>query len=245
MPGKQVQSYKERLLNDARQVATSERPDVSFISFQGGHLKYNGEPIDAGTVDVVIVAAGYERAYYPGDYDPDNIVPPACFAQHLTDEDLLTPHASVPNPQAASCAACPKSKFGSATRGKGQACKIRRKLAVIPLDSAKSAETLQSAEIAVAAVPPTSTKAFSDYAHKVSSQAALPYYAVGTALSCEPHPKKQFVVKFGALAPLELDDEIFGALERVREVGGEVALQPYDMSEPGESAGTEGDGGKY
>jgi len=218
---KEIVNWKERLAEDAKAVAKAERPNLSFISLRGGSISYNGEIVPK--LDVVIVAVTYDRTYYDKPWEADVQEMPRCFAQH-TEESLLVPHANVVEPINEVCPTCPLSQWGSATTGsgKGQECKLRRKLALIPLGS----DSYADAEMAILAVPPTSGRYFSAYANKLASGAGLPLWAAGTEITTEPDPKSVFKVNFKPLKPLE--EQYLGAVHDRIEAAEAVLLTPYD-----------------
>ncbi len=231
---KDVVNWKEKLAAEAQEVAKAERPTNSFISLRGGAISYNDQVVPK--LDVVIVAATYERTYYDTPFDSDNLSAPACFAQH-TEESMLMPHEDVPKPIHTECHTCPLSQWGSATTGsgKGQECKIRRKLALLPYGSEDYAE----AELAILAIPPTSGRWFSAYANKLATGAGLPPWAAGTEITTEMDPKTQFKVNFKALEPLA---EKHLAPVNGRIEGAEaILLTPYDLSTDDKEAPAESD----
>jgi hypothetical protein len=79
-------------------------------------------------IDVIIVdmLPGVSREYYASDYDPENQTLPDCWSN-----DGKTPDAKATNKQADSCAQCRMNVDGSASRGKGKACRFKRRLAVL------------------------------------------------------------------------------------------------------------------
>ncbi len=219
---KEIVNWKERLAEDAKAVAKAERPNLSFISLRGGSISYNGEIVPK--LDVVIVAVTYDRTYYDKPWEADVQEMPRCFAQH-TEESLLVPHANVVEPiNAAGCHTCPLSQWGSATTGsgKGQECKLRRKLALIPLET----DSYVDAEMAILSVPPTSGRYFSAYANKLASGAGLPLWAAGTEITTELDQKTQFRVNFKPLKPLA--EQYLGAINDRIEAAEAILLTPFD-----------------
>jgi len=91
----------------------------------------NGEQIGnakRGDLDVVIVGAlpKVSRLFYAGAYDPNaEAKAPDCWS-NLGD----VPDPKAPDPQAASCTACPKNIKGSGANGT-RACRYQRRLAVL------------------------------------------------------------------------------------------------------------------
>jgi hypothetical protein len=217
-----VVNWADKLAESAQEVAKAERPALSFISLRGGAISYNGETV--AELPVVILAASYDRSYYPNAYDADNIQPPACFAQSM-EESMLVPHENVPDPIHPNCAECKFSQWGSATTGsgKGQECKIRRKLAMLPFGAKDYAE----AEMAILSVSPTSGRYYSAYANKLAG-AGVPPWGTGTTITTTPDAKVQFKVNFEAIAPL--DESVLGAVHGRIEAAEAALLTPYDLS---------------
>lgn len=226
---KEVVNWKEQLKSEATAVAKAERPDVSFISLKAGVITANGGTVKE--LPCVIVAAGYERTYYDKPYVDGEVTSPACFAQSM-EESMLAPHENVAEPQGSNCATCPMAQWGSSTTGsgKGQACKIRRKLALLPYP----AEDYSDAEMAVLALPPTSGKYYGSYANRLATQLQVPPWAAATKITTEPDAKTQFKVNFTAIE--ELPEESLGAVHGRIEAAEQVLLVPYDTATPGEEA---------
>jgi len=86
----------------------------------------------AASLQLVIVDFVSKNFFYEEDYDPKNIVPPACFAIGTNPRKLVASDNS-PLKQSADCNSCPNNQFGS--KGKGKACKNSRVLAVLPPDA--------------------------------------------------------------------------------------------------------------
>jgi len=81
-----------------------------------------------GPIEVVVVDFVAKNEFYEGDFDKDNIVPPACFAIGTIPTKLVASDNS-PQKQSDDCASCPMNAFGS--KGKGKACSNTRLLAVV------------------------------------------------------------------------------------------------------------------
>ena len=136
--GGALADYKERLGAMAQDVVSEERPSTAVLSLAGGIMTYLDMPIEGNSLDVVVLAAGTERTFYDRPYNPDDRGPPDCYAQTTeAREGNLIPASNVPEPPAASCAECPYSQWGSAKYppGRGQACKLRRKLVCAPANT--------------------------------------------------------------------------------------------------------------
>ena len=101
----------------------------------------------------VLVDFVAKKAYYEGEYDKDNIVPPNCFALGFVPHDALEPSDSAPEKQCDDCKSCPNNAFGSARNGKGKACKDSYVLALLPPDAEEGA-TLVTLELSATAIKP-------------------------------------------------------------------------------------------
>ena len=110
--------------------------------------------------ECVIVDFTSVNFFYEGEYDKDNITPPACFAVGNNPLQLV-PSDNSPNKQNDTCKGCPMNEFGSA--GKGKACKNQRLLAVLPPDAT------EDTPIWLLKVSPTAIKAFDSYVRSVAS----------------------------------------------------------------------------
>lgn len=103
------------------------------ISLSGGKFReiINGEQVRVSKEDamniVIIDAAKISRTYYSGQYDPSNIVPPACWSH-----DTQKPAPEVPEEtrQSDRCMDCPQNIKGSG-QGESRACRFGQRLAVV------------------------------------------------------------------------------------------------------------------
>jgi hypothetical protein len=92
----------------------------------------NGEQIGKAApheLNVIIVDMLKEvsREYYEADYDPDGkSTLPDCWSA-----DGRTPDAKASNKQSTSCATCPMNIDGSGNKGRGKACRFKRRIAVL------------------------------------------------------------------------------------------------------------------
>lgn len=126
-----------------------ERATVPSVTYGGKvwTLNLNGErhkltkrdedgdeaPVPILRVVVLGYADSMGRTYYPGEYDPDKPGKPDCWS-----DDGRTPHASVQEPIAKSCADCPKAVKGSKITPQGKAvtaCALHRMVVVAPANN--------------------------------------------------------------------------------------------------------------
>lgn len=109
----------------------------------------------------VIVAFGAMNAYYEGEFDRDNIVPPNCFAVGVVKNDDLIASEKSPDPQNAedggACATCWANQWKSAPKGNGKACKNSIKLAILCHDG----------EVRPMGLSATALKPFGDYVREI------------------------------------------------------------------------------
>ena len=102
----------------------------------------------------VIIDFIAKKAWYEGEYDKDNIVPPNCFAIGFVPHDALECSENSPEPQHTDgCKTCPKNAFKSAKNGKGKACKDSYILALLPPDAEEGA-SLVTIELSATAIKP-------------------------------------------------------------------------------------------
>jgi hypothetical protein len=102
------------------------------ISIKGSvfRMVVNGKEVaknEDRAMNVVIVAAAPKnaRTYYSKTYTEGEALRPDC-----TSADGVTPDASIENPQASGCAACPQNIAGSGQNG-SRACRYSRRLAAM------------------------------------------------------------------------------------------------------------------
>lgn len=152
----------------------------------------NGDTSDLLTG--IIVDFVYFNAYYPDAYDPNNIVPPTCFAIH-PDPTGAVPSKNSPELQDASCQTCWANQFGTA--GKGKACKNSIKVAMLPPDA--DADT----PFMLVNVSATALKPFAAYLSAVL-RLQRPPYTVTTDITCDPNFKYD-TLRFSNPQPLDAD----------------------------------------
>ena len=209
-PTTQMNSYDAELAAFAKAGAAIETPASNFISTRGGRLSYQGNEIPGNKMNVVVIASMMENHYYTDRFDPDNLSSPKCFA-FSEDGQGMAPHELSAEKQAETCAACPHNQFGSADVGRGKACKNIRKLGIITEDGL---EDVGAAELAVLKVPVTSVKEWGSYVNLLNSNFSLPAFAVLTEISCVPHPKFQFQLKFKMLGKITDNEDIKALIAR-------------------------------
>lgn len=220
-PKTAVMSIQEQIAAQiARQNETAQglRSSGSYIGFKNAQLKVDGITIPANQLDVRVLAALSERAWYSKDFDADVVQVPDCYA---LDSDV--PHDQAANPQAETCAACEHNKWGSATRGKGKACRESARVIVIPANV-----PLASAQMYTAKVPVTSLSTVTSFTSRCGQANKLMGEFV-TKLSVTEDKKTFFKVH---LTPTEVTPEMdMAALLKCQDAAYQLAMTPYPVIE--------------
>src|ERR1039458_4189621 len=117
--GTSMVKWEEELARQADiAAAVTGTASGTFISFRGGIITVDKNPVPGNKLEAVVLAHCFENSFYEGKYDSDNPVPPICFAfgvampgmkpeQLETIEADMKPHEKSSKPQASSCAVCP------------------------------------------------------------------------------------------------------------------------------------------
>lgn len=220
-PKAEIMSVQAQIAEQiARQNATAQglRSSGSYIGFKNAVLKVDGIAIPANQLDVRVLAALSERAWYSKDFDADAVQVPDCYA---LDNDV--PHEQASNPQADSCAECKHNKWGSAVRGKGKACRESARVIVIPANV-----PLASAQMYTAKVPVTSLSTVTSFTSRCGQANKLMGEFV-TKLSVTEDKKTFFKVH---LQPVEVTPEMdMAALLKCQDAAYQLALTPYPVIE--------------
>lgn len=179
----------------------------------------DGSETDSRTV--VIIDFLTANLFYDRIYDPNNPVPPACFAISITPEGGI-PSAKAPAPQGDDCASCPQNQWESGPRGKGKACKNSRRVAVVfPEDLDKGDEAIM-----VMSVAPTSLRAFDGYVNKLAREGVLPCMVTTELSFSEDSDFPQLVLAVGD----PLDDNDIALAYPLREPAMELLQVEPDVS---------------
>ena len=209
----EVVDWKAKMAASVVAHQEAEQASVSTISLASGTMTLMDQQVPNNTLDAIIVASGVERTLYLRDYDPDDKSPPDCYAQKIGNDDVfrpdMIPAANVPEPMAATCAVCQYSKLGSASRGKGPACKTRRRLVLAPASVVGHPDKLGK-QLVLLNVPPTSGQNYTGYLNKLLST-GLPPEAVVTKIKYGPSKKYMFEMGFDLVAPIT-DDATLSAI---------------------------------
>lgn len=225
-------NWQQRLTQIATQAIEQEASVATgnFLNFKGGQMSFQGAPIQGNKLDVVVVDAILENAYYENKYDPDEPQPPSCYAFGRNDKELR-PHPEASDPQSETCATCRWNRFGTAENEKSKACKNIRRLALVPADMVRRGpEATMKAEIAFAKIPVTSVKGWAAYVRTLAATEKRPPIGVVTKMSTIPDPVSQFKVLFEHVE--NVPDKVMGALMAKYDEVQESIMAPYPKPEP-------------
>lgn len=149
-------------------------------------FKTGDESILQRPLKIVILAAVHYQAYYDVEYDPDNKVPPVCFALAPTEAELLRHETSPEKQSEGPCTLCPKNKPGSHPKGGWmRACSGRRRLAILSLDDRTDDPTVFSIEISAGGL-----REYSGYVKNLTTVEGIPTYMAATSLDFFENTKK-------------------------------------------------------
>lgn len=260
--GTEITNYDKAYAEAAGQYATQDRSsEGSFLSTRGGILKLGEDAMPGNQVAVVILDSYLENAYFDGKFDPNNVVPPKCYAMSRGEpEEMQADIASMLrgqeyfepqnwNGQSSPCHGCPKSQWGSSDTGRGKACKNQYRLTLLPagiyqqspnrrdweLSLIEDAAHYQSADTVQLKVPVTSGPIFERYRKLLRVQHARPTFGAVTRIYLLPDTRNQFTVNFELieLMPNELSATMFARNK-------EVVLTPfkgYEAPDPNKPTG--------
>lgn len=192
-------------------------------------MQLNGAIVPGNKLACVIIASAFENRWFSGDYDPNKIVPPDCFALSETGDDMM-PSEESKDKQSTTCESCELMKWGSAGQGrKGKACKEVRRLALLPASALMADGNVSGAEMALLSVPTTSTKNWSNYVNELATEKGLPPWATLTEVSVAPDPKTQFKISFSYKG--NVNEQYLGAMMEKAKTASGILMQPYEYTE--------------
>lgn len=215
-PSTELQSYDKAMQDMVASIHnTISSPERAFLKTRGKTFTFpDGHSEDE--FDGVIVSYVSTNTYYKDRYDPNNIVPPTCFAIGENPATLV-PSENAPERQASSCAECPLNQWGS--DGKGKACKNGRLLAILPPDATENTDPV------FLRVPPTSLKNFDGYVSKIAATLKKPPIGVVTKIKVD---KESEYLKLH-FEPQGVNQNVGVAMERMAEVK-DLLVQEPDLS---------------
>lgn len=212
-------------------IAPSDQSET--LSFRQGMMTYKGRRVKGDAVTCVILHPGFERAYFPDEFDPKRTVPPACYSF-----DNEAPHEMAADPQADTCESCPMNEWGSADRGRGKACKegLRCAILILPEGQAATEEWARSAPIVSCKFSVMNTKAVQPTIQGLYDDHGHPCRAV-VKLSVEPDPVNQIRNDIEELYAID-EPAILEILLGRTEKACELVEQPYPVKEEAEKKPT-------
>ena len=220
-----IEKRKQEILERQAAAQAGMRTTGAYIGFKNAILKVDGQPVPGNKAEVRVLAAIAERAWYAGAYDPDVAQVPACYALDSTE-----PHEDAPEPQAATCAECPKNKWGSApprpgsnTPGKGKACREGARVIMVAAGT-----PLKIAPMYTAKIPVTSLQAVNTFVDRCASAGKLTGEFVAT-LSVTEDKKSFFKVHLDIKE--HTPDMDMMLLMKKQDDAYELAMTPYPQLE--------------
>ena len=247
--------WEEQLARDAEVAAGMEANTGggNFFSFKGGILSFNGANLPNNQMAVIVLDHIFENVFYEGEYNPNEIVPPTCFA--LGREELtLSPHEVVVahgSDQHSHCQGCPMNAWGTADKGRGKACRNTRRLAVIPggdLDDSgrfkpfTDEEHYEKAPVGFMKLPVTSVKGWATIVKQVAGALKRPPHGIYMKVKVIPDAATQFKVVFEPITKIA-DALMPAVMARREEVVSTIAF-PYSMDRDETPAPAKGGRGK-
>lgn len=215
-------TYEAQLSKEAAEIAKRiSAPTGDRIRFNANHGFITPDGMEGETLEVVIVDFTSSNLFYDGQFDRGNPQPPSCFAIG-PEPSMMVPSANSPNKQAESCSVCPNNQFGSATTGKGKACKNTRLLALMPASAID--EPTEEAPIWIMSVPPTSIKAFDGYVHGLAFKHKTMPVAVITKIVLDP-ANSYASPRFSSIRALQ-DKELSLFMPRREEANQRLSAEP-------------------
>lgn len=236
-----VTNWDEELANMAKLAAGMEvnTGGGQYFSLRGGILSFNDQAMPGNEMAVVILDSIMENTFYEGKFDPNELVPPVCFA-FGRDDTTMAPHPSVvavEQDQHETCQGCPMNAFGTAEVGKGKACANKRRLAMIPagefsksgdFTAFEDAGQFAKAPIAFLKVPTMSVRGLAAYVKALQGTLNRPPLAVFTKVKVIPDAKSQFRVTFEALEPVP--NALLATLMKRHKEAAATIESPYDLT---------------
>lgn len=140
----------------------------------------------------VVRANAKSRVFYAKSYNEDDAegAKPDCYSS-----DGVAPAADSRNPQAKKCALCPHAVWGSGNDGKGTACKVNTRLAVVDPDKV-GVEGMEGSEPFLLRVPAGSRQNFADIV-KAAKARSIDYNMLALKVGFDkdaPSPKLTFKI---------------------------------------------------
>lgn len=204
---------------EAREGAASFATGSPRISFKGGRITIDKEPVKDNKLALAVITTVLHKAYYDKPYDEGSPSTPVCYAFHEADPTQMKPHPASPQVQSEACKGCKFNEFGTAAVGKGKACRdIVRVMAIVP-----DAEDFNGAESRMFDVTGNSLKTWNDYGAQLRMKDRAPTTVV-TQVSTEPF-KAAFRQTYTHVG--DLTTEQWAALKSRRDQARQQMMQAY------------------
>lgn len=211
-------SWQEQMKADAKALIETERPSMAIMSLKSGVMSIGDEQVPGNEIDCIILASVTANSWYKDRYDPNVKAIPNCYAIGEGKAETLVPYAESKERQAETCGECPKFEWGSDPNGgRGKWCKERRNMVIIPADG--------SADAVLLSIPPTSLKAWANYAREIVATTGMTPVAVITKIKVVPDAKNQFSVRFSKVD--DVSPHLLEQLQVRRSHALETLLAPY------------------
>ena len=211
---------------------------ANMLSFRGGEMTLNDLKL-GHEIPVIILAAQFERSYYPGAFVAGEAVVPSCYSRTAGDDAPPDEHAAFK--QSELCKPCQWNQFESAREGTGKACKEGLKLALVHANNVVGGKNAAIKPMIVQArLSVLNAKiARSDLIaiqHQPNIDHTIQAYCT---LTCESDAKSQY--KIGIRFDGYTTQEVVEQLEPLIDVAEALLLEPYPKSmaiDPAEAAKT-------
>lgn len=158
----------------------------NILRMKGGDF-YLGDNKLPKPLPVVMLSASFAQMFYTEAYDPDNKMPPVCFALSM-DKDTMAHDPTSPEPQfEGPCELCPQNMPRSAGDGSwARACSGRRRVAFLFADDKSDDPQVGSMEISASGLAP-----FTAHLKGIAAIHHAPMYMFVTLLDTELSRKGQ------------------------------------------------------
>jgi hypothetical protein len=208
-PSGNIVSIREQIA--AQAAAMNERtapPSGSTIRCQNDKTFKLPDGTTLTELDVVIVDFIASNKFFPGIFDANNVVPPACFAISVNPLKMVPSANSPENQSPEGCSVCANNVFG--TNGAGKACKNSRILAVLPPGAD------ENTPLWLLNVSPTGIKAFDSYVQSLARIQSIPVM-MKTRITFDETKNFQ-TLRFGDPQPNENFESDFGRQEEAKKL---------------------------
>jgi len=251
-PGTAVVTWRDKMAAVTASYAQAEAPKGGFLSFKGGNMSYDDNPIPHNKLEVVVVDYLLENGMFREKYNANK--PAALCYAFGREEAELKPHADCEEPQHTHCGisgeegCCPNNEWGSdPDGGRGKACKNSRRIAIVTTDCLSGDDVpakIKKANVVMCKIPVTSIKNFSQYVNQCTKVLGEPPFTVLTELSVKPHPTSLFQVHWKVLDQIKGEDALQAMYEKHMATG-KLLNQPYPKPEEEAPAAPRGKSTKY